>query len=58
MPLDVPTATDLVLRAVREPERTTNVMCHIAMLEDTDDGDGTTWLEPVSDDAYRAAHHG
>jgi quercetin dioxygenase-like cupin family protein len=37
---------------------TTNVMCHIAMLEGTDDGDGTTWLEPVSDDAYRAAHHG
>ena len=33
-----------------------NVMCHIAMLEDTDDGDATTWLEPVSDDEYRAAN--
>ncbi len=23
------------------------VMCHIAMLEGVEDGDGTTWLEPV-----------
>jgi quercetin dioxygenase-like cupin family protein len=33
-----------------------NVMCHIAMLEGADEGDGTAWLEPVSDDDYRAAH--
>jgi quercetin dioxygenase-like cupin family protein len=35
-----------------------NVMCHIAMLEGTADGDGTTWLEPVSDEDYRAADGG
>ena len=28
------------------------VMCHIAMLEATDDGDGTTWREPVTDEQY------
>ena len=33
-----------------------NVMCHIAMLEDTDDGDATTWLEPVSEQEYQAAN--
>ena len=32
------------------------VMCHIAMLEGTDEGDGTTWLEPVTDEQYAAAH--
>jgi quercetin dioxygenase-like cupin family protein len=32
------------------------VMCHIAMLEGTDDGDGTTWLEPVTDEQYTSAH--
>ncbi|MEO6085438.1 MAG: cupin domain-containing protein [Umezawaea sp.] len=33
-------------------------MCHIAMLEAPDDngGDGTTWLEPVTDAQYTAAH--
>lgn len=31
-------------------------MCHVAMLEGTDDGDGTTWLEPVTDDEYATAH--
>src|SRR4051794_11689686 len=33
----------------------TNMMCHLAMLEGTADGDGTTWLEPVTDDQYQAA---
>ena len=32
-----------------------NFMCHIALLEGTHDGDGTTWLEPVTDDDYAAA---
>ena len=32
------------------------VMCHIAMLETPADGDGTTWLEPVTDDQYTTAH--
>jgi hypothetical protein len=31
-------------------------MSHIAMLEGTDDGDGTTWLEPVTDEQYAAAN--
>jgi hypothetical protein len=31
------------------------MMCHLAMLEGTDDGDGTTWLEPVTDEQYAAA---
>ncbi|MEV0048995.1 (R)-mandelonitrile lyase [Saccharopolyspora sp. NPDC003752] len=31
-------------------------MSHIAMVEGTDDGDGTTWLEPVTDEQYTAAH--
>lgn len=34
----------------------TNLMCHIAMLEGTADGDGTTWLEPVTDTQYQAAN--
>ena len=33
-----------------------NVMCHIAMLEGTETGDGTAWLEPVTDADYAAAH--
>src|SRR4051812_31201433 len=33
-----------------------NMMCHLARLEDTGDGDGTTWLEPVTDEQYHAAH--
>ncbi|MEV0705541.1 cupin domain-containing protein [Saccharopolyspora sp. NPDC050389] len=31
-------------------------MSHIAMVEGTDDGDGTTWLEPVTDEQYATAH--
>jgi quercetin dioxygenase-like cupin family protein len=34
-----------------------NFMCHLAMLEGTGDGDPTTWLEPVTDAEYKAAHH-
>jgi quercetin dioxygenase-like cupin family protein len=34
-----------------------NAMCHIAMLEGTAEGDGTTWLEPVTDERYAAAQH-
>ena len=33
-----------------------NMMCHLAMLEGTADGDGTTWLEPVTDEQYTTAH--
>ncbi len=33
-----------------------NFMCHLAMLEGTEEGDGTTWLEPVTDDEYRKAN--
>lgn len=32
------------------------MMCHIAMLEGCADGDGTTWLEPVTDEQYTAAN--
>jgi quercetin dioxygenase-like cupin family protein len=32
------------------------MMCHIAMLQGTADGDGTTWLEPVTADQYDAAN--
>jgi quercetin dioxygenase-like cupin family protein len=32
------------------------VMCHIAMLEGVEDGDGTSWLEPVTDEQYTDAH--
>jgi len=35
-----------------------NVLCHIAMLESGQHGDGTTWLEPVSDEEYQAASAG
>jgi quercetin dioxygenase-like cupin family protein len=31
-------------------------MCHLAMLEGVPGGDGTTWLEPVTDERYQAAH--
>ena len=31
-------------------------MCHLAMLEGDGTGDATTWLEPVTDEQYRAAH--
>ncbi len=32
-----------------------NFMCHLALLEAGTDGDGTTWLEPVSDADYQHA---
>jgi len=33
-----------------------NFMCHLALLEGTGDSDGTTWLEPVTQDQYQAAN--
>lgn len=34
-----------------------NMMCHLAMLEGVSGGsDATTWLEPVTDQEYRAAN--
>jgi hypothetical protein len=33
------------------------MMCHIAMLEGVENGDGTKWLEPVTDEQYAAANH-
>jgi quercetin dioxygenase-like cupin family protein len=34
-------------------------MCHVAMLENPETGDATTWLDPVTDEQYGAAHrHG
>ena len=33
-----------------------NTMCHFAMLEGDEGGDGTTWLEPVTDEQHAAAH--
>jgi quercetin dioxygenase-like cupin family protein len=32
------------------------MMSHLAMLEGTEDGDGTTWLEPVTDEQYATAN--
>lgn len=32
-------------------------MCHLAMLEGTESGDVTTWLEPVTDEQYAIANH-
>ena len=32
-----------------------NMMCHLALLEGIDGGDGTTWLEAVTDEQYQAA---
>lgn len=32
-----------------------NMMCHLALLEGTGDGDGTSWLEPVTDEQYQTA---
>ena len=32
-----------------------NFMCHLAMLQGIPGGDGTTWLEPVTDEQYQAA---
>ncbi|MEP6648943.1 MAG: cupin domain-containing protein [Lapillicoccus sp.] len=34
----------------------TNMMCHLAMLESSVDGDSNTWLERVTDEEYAAAH--
>jgi hypothetical protein len=33
-----------------------NMMCHLAMIEGTESGDGSTWLEPVTDEQYAAAN--
>jgi quercetin dioxygenase-like cupin family protein len=33
-----------------------NMMCHYAILDETPAGDATTWLEPVTDEQYDAAH--
>lgn len=33
-----------------------NFMCHLAMLEGIPGGDGTTWLEPVTDEQYQTAN--
>jgi hypothetical protein len=30
-------------------------MCHLAMLEGYGTGDGTTWLEPITDEQYDIA---
>lgn len=35
--------------------RPDQMMCHYAILDETEAGDATTWLEPVSDDEYDAA---
>ena len=32
-----------------------NFLCHLAMLEGVPGGDGTTWLEPVTDEQHQAA---
>jgi hypothetical protein len=32
------------------------MMCHFAMLEGDGTGDGTTWLEPVTDEQYETAN--
>ena len=33
-----------------------NMMCHYAILDETPAADATTWLEPVTDEQYAAAH--
>ena len=33
-----------------------NMMCHYAILDASGDGEATTWLEPVTDERYLAAH--
>jgi quercetin dioxygenase-like cupin family protein len=33
-----------------------SMMCHYAILDNTSAGDATTWLEPVTDAQYEAAH--
>ena len=32
------------------------MMCHLARLEGTERGDGTSWLEPVTNEQYAAAN--
>lgn len=32
-----------------------HLMCHLALLEAAEDGDDTTWLEPVTDEDYQHA---
>jgi hypothetical protein len=32
------------------------MMCHYAILDACGDGEATTWLEPVTDEQYSAAH--
>ena len=34
-----------------------NMMCHYAILDASGDADATTWLEPVTDEQYAAAHN-
>jgi hypothetical protein len=34
------------------------MMSHYALLEGTENGDSTTWLEPVTDEQYEAANQG
>ncbi|MEV5355794.1 cupin domain-containing protein [Streptomyces sp. NPDC086081] len=34
----------------------TTLMAHVAMVVGDGQGDGTTWLEPVTDEQYAAAH--
>lgn len=33
-----------------------NLMCHVAMLAVPAEGDSTTWLDPVTEEQYDAAH--
>jgi quercetin dioxygenase-like cupin family protein len=33
-----------------------NMMCHYAILDAAGDGEATSWLEPVTDEQYSAAH--
>jgi quercetin dioxygenase-like cupin family protein len=35
---------------------TENMMCHYAILDASGDSEATTWLEPVTDEQYLAAH--
>lgn len=36
--------------------RAGQMMCHYAILEETEAGNATTWLEPVTDEQYRTAN--
>jgi hypothetical protein len=48
-------ATPSTPRPARNTGTATTFMSHIAMLEGVEDGDGTTWLEPVTEEQYQAA---